>query len=130
MKKFVVFVAAVAALLVGQAAPASAAGTVSGGSLLALAGIDQAGVLATFTCAALTDDVATDVRVSSCELRQNGVAIATAFPIGLPGVIAATAQDQVVDVGTGPLEVCWTVDATFLDTTTATQSGCGRGFLS
>jgi len=109
---------------------APAAGTVEGGSRMVLAGVHQDRVLVTWTCAAVADFPATAVSVNSCQLTQNGVPIGFAFPVSLPGLVAATANDKVVKVGDGPLDVCWTVSATFVDSTSTSQSGCGLGILA
>jgi hypothetical protein len=110
---------------------APAAGTVEGGSRMAFAGVHPTRVLVTFTCAALADAPATSVSVSRCWLMQNGNPIATAIPVSAPGVTVATANDKVVNINNGPVQMCWTVSATFAeDGSTATESGCGDGFLA
>ena len=106
-----------------------AAGTVEGGSRMVLGGVHQDRVLVTWTCVAVADFPATAVSVSRCTLMQNGVAIGFATPVTAPGLTAATANDKVVKVGNGPLDVCWDVSATFVDTTSTSKSGCGMGIL-
>jgi hypothetical protein len=113
------------------AAPASAAGTVEGGSRMAFAGVHETRVLVTFTCAAVADAPATSVSISKCWLMQNGNPIAFAIPVSAPGATVATANDKVVNTNNGPVEICWAVSATFAeDSSTATQQGCGDGVLS
>ena len=106
------------------------AGTVEGGSRMVLGGVHQDRVLVTWTCAAVADFPATAVSVSKCWLMQNGNPIGFATPVSLPGLVAVTANDKVVKVGNGPLDVCWEVSAAFVDGTSASESGCGLGILA
>ena len=113
----------------GPAMANEAAGTVEGGGLVGAVNIGGTSSLATFTCAARASDVALWVGISECVLVQNGTPIASALPVSVPGVMAVTATYAVIP-GLGQLKACWTVNATFaVDNSTATESGCGPGFL-
>lgn len=113
------------------AAPATAneaAGTVEGGSYSVVGNIGGTSSLATFTCAARASDVALWVGISRCVVLRNGIQVASALPVSVPGVAAVTGNSAAIPAG-GDLDVCWTVNATFVDNSTATLSGCGVGFL-
>jgi len=49
-----------------------------------------------------TSCIATALSANSCQLTQNGQPIASAFPVSVPGLAAATTNDVVVNVGAGP----------------------------
>lgn len=108
-------------------AMADAAGTVKGGSRAV--SVDWQRAIISFTCAALADNAATPVAVTQCDLKMDGVWIASAAPASAPGVAVATTNYKIVDA-VSEFEVCWTVSATFaVDNSVATDSGCGPGFL-
>ena len=122
-------IAAIIALFTLQgaagAATTSPARTLTGSGFYDVVVGSPTAATAVYGCYATATPDATSTTIRSCTLVRNGVVVGSAPPVSLPGPAAATAGTTAFPLaGTSSLKVCWSVAATFIDSTMMSGSGC------
>jgi hypothetical protein len=133
MKKVLSFVAAGTTTVAALFAMTGTAGAESDIPVVGVSGAGSAGVVAPlnpqqklvhFECTAVATVIAASTSVDSCRLYANGVFVASAESVSLPGQAAATASPAAVGSLTSWLMVCWDVSAEPVFGPRVTSSGC------
>jgi len=133
MKKLSSFVAAAAVAACGFVAMGGQAGAADAAFIPGVRGSGSAGIVAPlnpqqklvhFECTATATVAAASTSVDSCRLYANGVFVAEAQDVSLPGQASATASTAAVGSLTSVLTVCWDVSTEPVLEARKTHSGC------